>query len=73
MGEREAIPLSKKAVRGKWRSTPEGLTIIEVLLAFFILGTGLAVIMQGIALGLQVRRESSESQRMGRYEGAIRL
>lgn len=44
--------------------SPSGLTLIEVLLALFILGTGLAVIMQGLALGLKVRRESTESQQL---------
>jgi prepilin-type N-terminal cleavage/methylation domain-containing protein len=44
--------------------SPSGLTLIEVLLALFILGTGLAVIMQGLALGLKIRRESTESQQL---------
>jgi prepilin-type N-terminal cleavage/methylation domain-containing protein len=41
-----------------------GLTLLEVLLAMAILGIGLAVIMQGLALGLKVRRESIETQAM---------
>jgi hypothetical protein len=41
-----------------------GLTLIEVLLALFILGTGLGVIMQGLSVGLKVRRESTESQHL---------
>ena len=35
-----------------------GLTLIEVLIALFIFGTGMAVVMQGLALGLKVRRDS---------------
>ena len=42
----------------------EGLTLIEVLLAFAILGIGLTVIMQGIATGLQARRLSAESHHL---------
>ena len=42
----------------------DGLTLLEVLLAMALLGIGLAVIMQGLALGLKVRRESTETQAM---------
>ena len=41
-----------------------GLTLIEVLLAMSLLGIGLAVIMQGLAQGLKVRRDSIETQVM---------
>ena len=41
-----------------------GLTLLEVLLAMALLGIGLAVIMQGMALGLKVRRDSIETQAM---------
>ena len=37
---------------------PRGLTLIEVLSAMALLGIGLAVIFQGIGLGLRVRRDS---------------
>ena len=59
---REGIPPGE-APEPAGRS-PSGLTLIEVLLALFILGTGLAVIMQGLAVGLKVRRESTESQHL---------
>jgi len=49
---------------GPLAPSSSGLTLIEVLLALFILGTGLAVIMQGLAVGLKVRRESTESQHL---------
>lgn len=42
----------------------EGLTLIEVLVALFIFGVGVAVIFQGLALGLKVRRGAQESQRL---------
>ena len=35
-----------------------GLTLLEVLIAMAILGIGLAVIFQGIGMGLRVRRDS---------------
>ncbi len=46
-----------------------GLTLLEVLLAMALLGIGLAVIMQGLALGLKVRRDSIETQAMCRVAG----
>lgn len=46
-----------------------GLTLLEVLIAMAILGIGLAVIMQGLALGLKVRRESVETEAMCRVAG----
>jgi prepilin-type N-terminal cleavage/methylation domain-containing protein len=46
-----------------------GLTLLEVLLAMALLGIGLAVIMQGLALGLKVRRESAENQAMCQVAG----
>ena len=47
-----------------------GLTLLEVLLAMALLGIGLAVIMQGLALGLKVRRESVETQAMCQVAGS---
>jgi prepilin-type N-terminal cleavage/methylation domain-containing protein len=47
-----------------------GLTLLEVLIAMAVLGIGLAVIMQGLALGLKVRRESVETQAMCRVAGS---
>lgn len=41
-----------------------GLTLIEVLVALFIFGVGVAVIFQGLALGLKVRRGADESRRL---------
>jgi prepilin-type N-terminal cleavage/methylation domain-containing protein len=47
-----------------------GLTLLEVLLAMALLGIGLAVIMQGLALGLKVRRDSGETQAMCQVAGS---
>lgn len=41
-----------------------GLTLLEVLFALALLGMGVAVIVQGLALGLRVRRESAAMRRM---------
>lgn len=43
---------------------PAGLTLIEVLIAMAILGIGLAVIFQGIGLGLRLRRDSEVVRRI---------
>jgi prepilin-type N-terminal cleavage/methylation domain-containing protein len=45
--------------------TSRGFTLLEVLVSIAVLGMGLAVIMQGLALGLRVRRDSAESLRLG--------
>lgn len=45
-------------------SKGRGFTLLETLLALTVLSIGLAVILQGLALGLQVRRESSDFLRM---------
>jgi prepilin-type N-terminal cleavage/methylation domain-containing protein len=42
-----------------------GFTLLEVLVSVAVLGLGLTVIMQGLALGLRVRRDSAESLRLG--------
>ena len=47
-----------------------GLTLLEVLLAMSLLDIGLTVIMQGLALGLKVRRESVETQAMCQVAGS---
>lgn len=41
-----------------------GLSLLEVLFAVAILGMGIAIIAQGLALGLRVRRESVELRKM---------
>ena len=41
-----------------------GFTFLEVLLSLAILGIGLAVILQGFALGARVRRDSLDRQRL---------
>lgn len=41
-----------------------GLTLLEVLFALALLGMGVAVIVQGLALGLRVRRESAAVREM---------
>ena len=41
-----------------------GLTLLEVLIAVALLGMGIAVIVQGLALGLRVRRESAVIREM---------
>jgi type II secretory pathway pseudopilin PulG len=46
-----------------------GLTLLEVLFSIAVLGIGLAVIMQGLALGLRVRRESAAMQEMSLVAG----
>jgi type II secretory pathway pseudopilin PulG len=42
---------------------------LEVLFSIAILGIGLAVIMQGLALGLRVRRDSAAMQEMSLVAG----
>jgi prepilin-type N-terminal cleavage/methylation domain-containing protein len=60
-GDRVTRPLPPGA--GTVQATA-GLTLIEVLVALFIFGVGVAVIFQGLALGLKVRRGADESQRL---------
>lgn len=58
--------------RRRWRGLPTriaadreaGLTLLEVLVAVALLGMGIAVIVQGLALGLRVRRESAAVRKM---------
>ena len=58
MTDRRVIANKKAA------GAPAGLTLIEVLIAMAILGIGLAVIFQGIGLGLRVRRDSEVIRRI---------
>lgn len=53
-----------RPLAGKSAQSSAGLTLIEVLVALFIFGTGLAVVMQGLALGLKVRRDSAVTQQL---------
>ena len=51
-----------------------GLTLLEVLLAVALLGLGMAVIVQGFAVGLRVRRESAAIREMTlAASGAVNL
>ena len=43
---------------------PAGLTLIEVLIALAVLGIGLAVIFQGIGIGLRARRDSESLRKI---------
>lgn len=53
-----------RPLRGKSAPSGAGLTLIEVLIALFIFGTGMAVVMQGLALGLKVRRDSAVTRQL---------
>jgi len=55
---------SGSRISGEGTRGEAGLTLLEVLFSIAVLGIGLAVIMQGLALGLRVRRESKAMQEM---------